>query len=98
LKQNVVCLRTGRTIIWKLQNNKDKYDNGLGHEWSSWADVEQLSSKINKALAQAIPFKILRVTIGNWTIISNLYYFKKIIIPTMEKKTNTKFIIILVAW
>jgi hypothetical protein len=56
-----------------------------------------LSSKINKALA-SIPFKILRVTIGNWTIISNLYYFKKIIIPTMEKKKQIKkFIIILVA-
>jgi uncharacterized membrane protein YczE len=55
-----------------------------------------LSSKIN-ALARANT-KILRVTIGNWTIISNLYYFKKIIIPTMEKKKQIKkFIIILVA-
>jgi hypothetical protein len=55
------------------------------------ADVEQLSSKINKALAKQYHSKILRVTIGNWTIISNLYYFKKVIIPTMEKKkTNTK--------
>jgi hypothetical protein len=29
LKQNVVYGQSGRTIIWKLQNNKDKYDNGL---------------------------------------------------------------------
>jgi hypothetical protein len=82
----------GRAVEQSSENYriiKDKYDNGLSDTNDLLeADVEQLSSKINKALA--IPNKILRVTIGNWTIISNLYYFKKIIIPTMEKKKQIK--------